>query len=88
VSLLDGDEPVRARLSVVDEAGRRVDDLFSLDDLQELLGEGLSSRERRVGPLAPGKYTCRALTADGRSEQESVRVEAAQSERRVELRLE
>ena len=87
VSLLDGDEPVRARLMVVDEAGRRVDDLFSLNDLEQLIGEGLSSRERRVGPLAPGKYTCSAVTTDGKDAKKSVQVEAGQGERHVKLRL-
>ena len=44
-------------------------------------------RERRVGPLAPGKYTLIATTLDGKDAKKSVLVEAGQEERKVKLRL-
>lgn len=90
VSLLSGDDdgqPVRARLRVNDDAGRRVDDLMSFEDMMGLMSEGFSSRERRVGPLAPGKYTLTATTLDGKDAKKSLMVEAGQSERVVKLRL-
>jgi hypothetical protein len=87
VSLLDGEKEVRARLRVLDEAGRRVDDLFAFEDLAALLSEGFSSRTRRVGPLAPGKYTLVATSLDGKDAKKSVMIEAGQEERIVKLRL-
>lgn len=87
VALLEDDQPVRARLRVLDEAGRRVDDLLSMEDLMAVMSEGFSSRERRVGPLAPGKYTLIATTLDGKDAKSAVRLEAGQAERNVKLRL-
>jgi len=87
VTLLDGDRPVAARLHVVDEARRRVDDLLTMEDVVSLMSEGFSSRERRIGPLAPGRYTVRATALEGGSVEEVVHVEAGPVERRVELRL-
>jgi hypothetical protein len=87
VSLLEDDRPVRARLRVVDESGRRVDDLLGMEDFVTMLSEGFSSRERRIGPLAPGKYTLTATTLDGKDAKKSVMVEAGQDERNVKLRL-
>ncbi len=87
VSLLDGDRPVRARLLVLDEQGRRVDDLVSLEDVQALFSQGFSSRERRIGPLPPGKYTATATAPDGKDAKKSVVVEPGQEERHVKLRL-
>jgi protocatechuate 3,4-dioxygenase beta subunit len=87
VSLLEGDEPVRARLRVLDQDGRRVDDLFTLADLQRLLSEGFSTRERRVGPIPPGKYTLVAVTPDGKEARKSVTIEPGQEERHVRLKL-
>jgi hypothetical protein len=87
VSLLEDDEPVRARLRVLDESGRRVDDLLSGADMLAVLSEGFSSRERRVGPVPAGKYTLIATTLDGKDAKKSVLVEAGQSERVVKLRL-
>jgi hypothetical protein len=87
VELLDGARSVRARLRVVDEAGRRVDDLFGMEELVTVLAEGFSSRERRIGPLAPGKYTLVATSLDGKDAKKSVLVEPGQEERSVKLRL-
>ncbi len=87
VTLLDGDEPVRARLRVSDEAGRRVDDLMSLEDFMGVLNEGFSSRERRVGPLGPGKYSLVATADDGKDARTALRIEAGQGERIVKMRL-
>jgi len=87
VSLLDGDQEVRARLRVQDEEGRRVDGLFAMEDIASLLSEGFSSRQRRVGPLAPGKYTLLATSLDGKDAKKTVTVSAGQEERTVKLRL-
>jgi hypothetical protein len=87
VSLLEDDKPVRARLRVVDEAGRRVDDLLSMEDFVSVLSEGFSSRERRIGPLAPGKYTLVATALDGKDAKKPVLVEAGQEQRIVKMRL-
>jgi hypothetical protein len=87
VALLKGGEPVRARLAVRDAAGRRVDDLLGMGDLMTLVGEGFSTRERRVGPLAPGRYTLVATTLDGKDARSAVEVEPGQRERVVKLRL-
>jgi hypothetical protein len=37
VSLLEGDKEVRARFEVLDESGRRVDDLHDMEDFVTLL---------------------------------------------------
>lgn len=87
VSLIDDDRSVRARLRVLDESGRRVDDLFGMEEFMAVLSEGFSSRERRIGPLAPGKYTLVATDLDGKDAKKSVLVEAGQEERNVKLRL-
>ncbi|MSR64110.1 MAG: carboxypeptidase regulatory-like domain-containing protein [Planctomycetes bacterium] len=87
VSLLEDDKPVRARLRVTDEAGRRVDDLMSMESMLGLMSEGFSSRQRTVGPLAPGKYALVATTLDGKDAKKSVLVEEGQTERNVKLRL-
>jgi hypothetical protein len=87
VSLLEDGEPVRAHLRVLDEAGRRVDGLFSVQDMESLFTEGVSSRERRVGPLAPGEYTCSATTPDGKTAKKPVTISAGSGERTVKLRL-
>jgi len=87
VSLIDGENAVRARLKILDEQGRRVDDLFSLHDFQALFTEGFSSKERRVGPVPPGKYTLIATTMDGKDAKKSIDIEPGQKERSVKLRL-
>src|SRR5262249_12116358 len=87
VSLLEDGKEVRARLTVLDEAGRRVDDLGSTRDFEGLLAEGFSSRQRRIGPLAPGKYTLIATTMDGKDARKKVLVEAGQEERTVKMML-
>jgi uncharacterized protein YjdB len=58
-----------------------------MEDFVTMLSEGFSSRERRIGPLAPGKYTLTATTLDGKDAKKSVMVEAGQDERNVKLRL-
>src|SRR5262249_49442027 len=86
-SLLENDQPVRARLRVLDEAGHRVDDLYTREDLLGILSDGFSSRERRIGPLAPGRYSLSATSLDGKDAKTAVRVEAGQGERNVKMRL-
>ena len=87
VTLEDDGVPVRARLEVLDENGRQVNGMFSAASLETLVTEGFSSKESRVGPLAPGTYELRAVAADGKDTRKSVSVKAGQSERRVRLRL-
>jgi protocatechuate 3,4-dioxygenase beta subunit len=87
VTLLDGEELVRARVQVLDEAGNQVNGLLSAEYLQNLVAEGFSSKERRVGPVSPGKYTLHAVSPDGKETKKTVRVRAGQEERKVKLRL-
>ena len=87
VSLTEDKEPVRARVRVEDEAGRQVNGLYSIEDLQSFFSEGFSSRERRVGPVPPGKYTLIATTLDGKEAKKSVTAKAGQSLRKIRLRL-
>ncbi|MAB78093.1 MAG: hypothetical protein CMJ89_01960 [Planctomycetes bacterium] len=87
VQLLDEGEPVRARLRVLDEEGREVNGLLSMALMQELFTEGMSSRERRVGPVPPGKYKLEATTMDGKTAKKTVRLKSGENKRRVKLRL-
>jgi len=87
VTLLDGDELVRARVQVTNENGVQVNGLISAAEIQQLLVDGFSSKERRVGPVPPGKYTLVATTQDGKDAKKSVRIKAGQAERKVKLRL-
>ena len=87
VTLLEDGDPVRARLRVLDEAGRQVNGLASAEALMLLVSQGFSSKERRVGPLAPGKYTLVAAGTDGKEAEKTVRIRPGQEERKVKLRL-
>jgi protocatechuate 3,4-dioxygenase beta subunit len=77
---------VRARVRVVDAAGREVGTRMSADRLADLLGEGFSTREQRFGPLPPGKYRVIATAEDGRGANKPVTIKG-QDERKVKLRL-
>jgi hypothetical protein len=82
----DGSE-VEASVTVLDDAGRQVNGLLSLAQLLEDLQAGrLSSREQRVGPLAPGKYRVIVTSTDGRKETKPVTL-SGQSERKLNVRL-
>jgi protocatechuate 3,4-dioxygenase beta subunit len=88
VVLVDEDgEPVRAAIRVEDEAGFDHAGCTSRDELEQLAVEGVSATERRVGPLAPGRYAVSARTADGRTAERSVTLRAGSDERSTRLRL-
>jgi protocatechuate 3,4-dioxygenase beta subunit len=77
---------VRAQVSVVDAEGREMAGMLSMADIMESPGGDFSSEEQRIGPLADGKYTVSATTADGRRAARSVSL-SGRIERRVKLRL-
>ncbi|QDU66063.1 carboxypeptidase regulatory-like domain-containing protein [Engelhardtia mirabilis] len=80
-------EDVRCNVEVTGPDGRQVNGLWSMSDLMTALtGGGISSRETRVGPLAPGTYQLVATSADGLSAKKSLTLDG-QEERRVRLRL-
>ena len=75
------------RLEATDDRGHRVDGLAGPDLLEDLLSEGLSSTEVRLGPLAPGGFLLRARADDGRRAQTRVALEPGRDELDVELVL-
>ncbi|MBM3990368.1 MAG: hypothetical protein FJ298_05090 [Planctomycetes bacterium] len=86
VSNEDG-SPVEATLSVLDDAGREVHDSVSIAEIMEAMTSGAwSSREQRVGPLAPGKYRVIVTAPDGRKETKPVTL-SGQRERKLNVRL-
>ncbi len=86
VSNEDGSE-VEASLTVLDEAGRQVNGVVSFAEILAAWSAGqLSSREQRVGPLAPGKYRVIVTAADGRKETKPVTL-SGQPERKLNVRL-
>ncbi len=87
VQLLDDGEAVRARLRVLDRNGNEVSGLLSMGMMQEMISEGLSSKERRVGPLPPGKYTLEATTPDGKTAKKRVTMKSGDNRRLIKMRL-
>ena len=87
VTLESDGEPIRARIEVLDEEGRQVNGLFSMESIQAMLTEGVDSKERRIGPVPPGKYKLIAVSPDGKETKKTVTVRSGQDERRVRLRL-
>ena len=81
----DGD-PVRAAIRVEDETGRDFA-LRAVYDEVELYTGGVSSSERRVGPLPPGRYTLHARAEDGRSARLETSVRPEPAEQTVLLAL-
>ena len=80
-------ELVDATLLVEDGQGRQVNGLFSMNELmQAFTSTGFSTREQRVGPLAPGSYKVTASAPDGRSVTKPVTL-SGQAERKLKLRL-
>lgn len=80
-------EPAGASVIVRDKAGREWSGMFGAQDLQILYSEGgFSTKEQRLGPVPPGRYTIEA-TADGARAKKSVTVRAGMTERKVTLRL-
>lgn len=79
------DAPLRARVRVVDEAGRDVAGLMSAQDLLERATRGgPGGNEQKIGPLAPGTYKVTATTTDGKSVEKAVTL-TGEPERRVTL---
>jgi hypothetical protein len=78
----------RARIEVFDKNDREVGGLMTVEDMQQMFNEGTSSLERVLGPLAPGRYTVRATTLDGRVSEKKVRLNGRRAEKSVRLKLE
>lgn len=78
----------RARVEVFDKDGREVGGLITLKDMQRMFNEGSSTLERVLGPLAPGRYTVRATTLDGKVSEKKVRLRGRRDEKKVKLTLE
>jgi hypothetical protein len=78
---------VDCSVTVTDEEGRQVNGNWSMADLMALFqGGAFSSKEQRVGPVPPGRYTIHAETAQGLSATRRVTVDD-QAERKVNLKL-
>ncbi len=86
VSLLDGDEPVRGSLLVLDDDGHRVSGVISGDAFEALFSEGIQSKESRIGPLPPGTFTVIGTGPDGKEAKKTVTMREP-GERVVKLRL-
>ncbi|MEO0653170.1 MAG: carboxypeptidase-like regulatory domain-containing protein, partial [Planctomycetota bacterium] len=88
VSLTDkAGEPIDCRVVVTGPDGQQLNGMFSYQDLMSMFSSGsFSTREQRVGPVAPGRYTVEAFTDDGRDARRTVTV-TDQATRRVRLRL-
>lgn len=78
----------RARIEIFDKDGREVGGLITLKDMQRMFNEGSSTLERVLGPLAPGRYTVRATTLDGKVSEKKVRLRGRRDEKKVKLTLE
>lgn len=79
------DEPLRARVSVTDEAGRDVAGLMSAQDMMERMTRaGPGGNEQKIGPLAPGKYKVKAVATDGKTVEKSVTL-TGQAERKMTI---
>ena len=88
VTLEDAGDAARiARVEMLDDAGNDVGNLLTLDQLRSSFNSGTSSLERRVGPIAPGRYTVRATTIDGRSVEKRVTLRGREAEKKVRLGL-
>lgn len=78
---------VDCSVTVTDDEGRQVNGNWSMADLMALFqGGSFSSKEQRVGPVPPGRYTIHAETSQGLSATRRVTV-SDQAERKVNLRL-
>ncbi len=87
ISLEDGEQKaVRAQVSVKNERDQEMSQMFAFDSIQSMMSEGISSTERRVGPLPSGKYVVTATARDGKTTKKSITLKG-QDERKVVLRL-
>jgi len=78
--------PLRASVSVRDEAGREQSSLKTREQWTQVFTGGGEQRESTVGPLPPGKYEVTFTTDDGRTAQRNVRL-TGRSERKVRVRI-
>ena len=56
-------------------------------DFSVRMSDGISSKERRVGPIPPGKYKLEATSPNGKVAKKTVRIRHGQDELKVKLRL-
>jgi protocatechuate 3,4-dioxygenase beta subunit len=77
---------LRAAISIKNDRDQEVSQMIAFDALQAMFTEGISSTEKRVGPLPPGKYLVSATTKDGKTTKKSITLKG-QDERKVVLRL-
>ena len=84
----DDDKPLKASLSVQDDQGREVGGMFALSDIMKMFseGDGMSTKEQRIGPVPPGKYKVKATLSDGRTSTKMVTL-SGQPERKLTIRL-
>ena len=82
-----GDKAVRAGVSVTNEQGLEVGDLQTSEGFQELMADGWSTSDQKLGPLPPGKYVVTATTPSGKSTKQSVTL-SGESELAIKLRVE
>ena len=87
VTVEDGEgKTLRGSVSVRDERGREMTGLQGMAAIESLLTEGVDSRVRRIGPLAPGEYQVSATMPDGRSAKKTVGLRG-QEDRSVKLKV-
>jgi protocatechuate 3,4-dioxygenase beta subunit len=87
ISTEDGDsKTVRAQVSVRNDRDQEVSQMIAMDAIQSMFKDGVSSTEKRVGPLPSGKYVVTATTPAGKTTKKSITLKG-QDERKVVLRL-
>jgi hypothetical protein len=77
---------LHASFSVRDEHGHDLTEMYDMGSVENLLTEGLSSTQTRIGPIPAGEYRVSATAFDGRSASKSVHLRG-QDERGVKLRI-
>jgi hypothetical protein len=61
--------------------------MMALDAMREAFAQGVSSTERKIGPLPAGKYVVTATAPDGKSTKKPVTLKG-QDERKLIVRIE
>ncbi len=83
----DEGELLECSVEVLDDQGRQVNGMVSMAAIMEAFQKGLfSSREQRVGPLAPGRYRVIVRGPDGKAINKPVTL-TGQPERKLNVRL-
>jgi hypothetical protein len=82
----NSDEAVQSSISVTDERGNEVAIMRSMEEIMEQFGQGFSSKEHRVGPVPPGRYTVVVTAEDGRQGKKPLSL-SGQAERKLKIRL-